>query len=574
MNGSQQNLEQVLLEVVQSLTAELDLPAMLSTILQQLAKLVSFDSASLMLLEGEQLELTARLSAFPTDDAPLKLQVTELTHIAEAITQRHPVRIDDTASDRRWRKRKGNELIRSWLGVPLVADDQVIGLLNMSHSAPGHFDNQSEQTASAFAAFAAVALHNAALHSRLQSELVERAHTEAEIQQERARLAVRVAEQIAALRAINQEMARTSRMKDEFLAAMSHELRTPLNVIISMTDLLREEVYGAVNDRQLQALERIDRQSKQLLSLISDVLDVARIESGRLELLAQQIDVEAICRACVAQVDFSAKQQRFSLSIQPSLPAMIADERRLRQILMNLLSNAVKFTAEGGCLGLEVMRDESRNCLALTVWDTGIGIDEDDLRRLFRPFVQLDGTLSRQYQGTGLGLTLIHRLTALHGGSLTIESRKGEGSRFTARIPFVAVLDHDIARHTIIARPDAPAVLLVVGLEHADALLVTDLRSAGFRVEITLQDTELQIDEAPDLVIVIGYPPLRHIVRTVKTLRTNTLLADKPLIVLTTLQLPGYSEAIMAAGATEYLVKPLGKQAFAQLIRTHIAYFT
>ncbi|MFN3980053.1 MAG: ATP-binding protein [Caldilinea sp.] len=573
MNGSQQNLDRILLEVVQSLTAELDLPGLLSTILQQLAKLVSFDSASIMLLEGDQLELTARLSTFPTDKAPLKLKVIELAHIAEAIAQRHPVRIDDTTSDRRWRKREGNELIRSWLGVPLVADGLVIGLLNISHSAPGHFDSQSEQTASVFAAFAAVALHNAALHSRLQNELAERAHTEAELQEERARLAVRVAEQIAALRAVNQEMARTSRMKDEFLAAMSHELRTPLNVIISMTDLLREEVYGAINDRQLQALERIDRQSKQLLSLISDVLDVARIESGRLELLAQQIDVEAICRACVAQVDFSAKQQHFSLSIQPSLPKMIADERRLRQILTNLLSNAVKFTAKGGRLGLEVMQDDERNCLALTVWDTGIGIDENDLRRLFHPFVQLDGALSRQYEGTGLGLTLIHRLTALHGGSLTIESSKGEGSRFIVRIPFVAVLDHDIAKRTSIAKPDAPTVLLVAGLEHADALLISDLRSTGFYVEITLQDAELQIDEAPDLVIVIGYPPLRHIVRTVKTLRANTLLADRPLIVLTTLQLPGYSEAILAAGATEYLVKPIGKQAFEQLIKTHISFF-
>jgi len=439
MNRSQHNLDQVLLEVVQSLTAELDLPVVLSTILDQLARLVDYDSASIMLLDGEVLNPTVRRSVFSIHERSLTLHVAAVPHVYEAISQQRPVLINDTQSDSRWLRRTENERIRSWLGVPLIVSGHVIGLLNISHAEPGHFDSDSVRVANAFAAFAAVALNNAALFHRLQDELAKRANAETELQQERTLLAERVAEQTAALRLVNQEIARTSRMKDEFLAAMSHELRTPLNVIINMTDLLREQVFGEVTPGQQQALERVNKHSKHLLSLISDVLDVARIESGRLGLLAHDVDIDALCRACLLQINTEDKNLAVTYTIDDAQSRVVGDERRLRQILMNLLSNAVKFTGEGGAIGLEAAHDAEHDCLALTVWDTGIGIDATDLHRLFQPFVQLDSSLSRRYEGTGLGLTLVHRLTELHGGSLAIESSKGGGSRFTVRIPWVAV---------------------------------------------------------------------------------------------------------------------------------------
>lgn len=564
MKGERRDLNQILLEAAQTITADLKLSVVLPRILEELAKLVSYESASIMLLEGDQLSLVERRSIFPLRTQPLTLKVSEFPHIHAAISQRRPVYIEDTSQDSRWLLRPGNEKIRSWIGAPLVANDKVLGLLNVSHSEPHCFSDVHVEIIGAFAAFAAIALYNAELSHRLQTELGERERAEADLQRERALLAQRLAEQTAALRAANQEMARASRMKDEFLAAMSHELRTPLSVIISMTDLLSEEAYGAITEQQRQALERIGQSSRHLLSLISDVLDVARIESGKLHLLAQEVDIDALCRAAIEQVNIDARRLHFTYRIEPDLPPLIADERRLRQVLVNMLSNAIKFTPEGGSFGLEVERDNSHDCLALTVWDTGIGIEENDLQRLFHPFIQLDGRLNRRYEGTGLGLTLIHRLTALHGGSLAIKSRKGAGSRFTVRIPWKAVLEDAPTEKAVDAA--APLVLLVTRLKHAENLLIDALQAAGRRVEILLPETEEIPEERPTMVILVGYPPLRNTLRTMRSLEDHASLAQAPKIVLTTLDLPGDREKVLMAGAAGFDLKPLSEQKLQALL--------
>uniref|UniRef100_A0A7C1JIM8 Circadian input-output histidine kinase CikA n=1 Tax=Caldilinea aerophila TaxID=133453 RepID=A0A7C1JIM8_9CHLR len=565
MKDVQHDLNRILLEAVQTLTAHLNLPVVLPRILEELARLVRYENASIMLLEGDQLSVVERRSVFPLSTEPLTWRVSELPHVYEAFAQHRPVYIADTSRDSRWKLRPGSENIRSWIGAPLVANGTILGLLNVSHSKPHHFSALDVEIIGAFAVFAAVALYNAKLSQRLQSELIERERAEADLERERALLAQRLAEQTAALRAANQEMARASRMKDEFLAAMSHELRTPLSVIISMTDLLSEEAYGSINEQQRQALERISRSSKHLLSLISDVLDVARIESGKLHLLAQEVEVDVLCRAAIEQANIDAQRLRFTYRIEPDLPLLIGDERRLRQVLLNMLSNAMKFTPEGGSFGLEVEQDKSHECLAFTVWDTGIGIEENDLQRLFHPFIQLDGRLNRRYEGTGLGLTLIHRLTALHGGSLAIKSQKGVGSRFTVRIPWRAVLEDDASTEEV---EDAalPLVLLMSRLKSAENLLIKALRAAGRRVELILPETEENPQERPSLIILVGYPPLRNTVRMLSALQGNELLADVPKIVLTTLELPGDREKILAAGAAGFDLKPLSERKLQALL--------
>ena len=564
MKDGHHDLNRILLEAVQTITADLDPSVVLPRILEELAKLVSYESASIMLLEGDRLSLVERRSIFPLSTQPLQVDIAELPHVHGALSQHRPMYIADASQDSRWRLRPGNENIRSWIGAPLVANGKVLGLLNVSHSKPHYFSDVHVETIDAFAKFAAIALYNAELHRRLQGELLERERAEADLQRERALLAQRLGEQTAALRAANQEMARASRMKDEFLAAMSHELRTPLSVIISMTDLLSEEAYGAITEQQRQALERISQSSRHLLSLISDVLDVARIESGKLHLLAQEVDIDALCRAAIEQVHIDARRLHFTYRIEPDLPPLIADERRLRQVLVNMLSNAIKFTPEGGSFGLEVERDNSHDCLALTVWDTGIGIEENDLQRLFHPFIQLDGRLNRRYEGTGLGLTLIHRLTALHGGSLAIKSRKGAGSRFTVRIPWKAVLEDAPTEKAVDAA--APLVLLVTRLKHAENLLIDALQAARRRVEILLPETEEIPEERPTMVILVGYPPLRNTLRTMRSLEDHASLAQAPKIVLTTLDLPGDREKVLMAGAAGFDLKPLSEQKLQALL--------
>lgn len=566
MPARQQQLSDVLLEVAHTLTANLDLPVVLPTILEQLARLVDYDSASIMLLEEDWLRPVAQRSIFPVNPAPLTLKIDELAHVQAAIATRRPVLIEDTARDPRWRVRPGSTDIRCWLGAPLVAHDRVLGLLNMSHHLPGHFDASSVQTADAFAAFAAIALHNAALHQQVQDELAERTRAEAELRQERARLTERVQEQTAALRAANQEMAQASRMKDEFLATMSHELHTPLNTIINMTQILLEGVYGALDERQRRALSIVAVASKRLMSLISDVLDVARLESGKVQLLAQEVEIDRLCRLALEQTIAPEKNQHVACTIAPATPTMIADERRLRQILTNLLSNAVKFTAEGGSIGLEVDYEEARDCVAFTVWDTGIGIDASDMHRLFRPFVQLDGSLSRRYEGTGLGLTIVLKLVALHGGSLTVESDKG-GSRFIVRLPRRAVLEPTATNAAPPAPPTAPLALVLTSLEHASDLLVNHLRASGYRVEVMLQSTKgLPISAQPDLIIVNSALPTSNLLQTVHNIQRSDLLRAAPLVVLATLNLPGDREAVLAAGASAYAVMPLSQHELEQML--------
>ncbi len=567
MLTGQQDLSEVLLEVAHALTANLDLPVVLPTILEQLARLVDYDSASIMLLEGDWLRPGAQRSIFPINSTPLTLQVHELAHVEAAITTRQPVLIEDTAQDPRWQPRPGSSTIRCWLGAPLIAHERVVGLLNISHHMPGHFDQTSVQTADAFAAFAAIALNNAALHQQLQDELTERTRAEAQLREERARLAERVQEQTAALRAANQEMMQASRMKDEFLAAMSHELRTPLNPIINMTEILLEGTYGALNEHQRRALSMVAAGSKRLLSLISDVLDVARIESGKLQLLAQEVDIDHLCRSCLERTILPEKKQHVAYTIAPEATTMIADEHRLRQILTNLLSNAVKFTAEGGAIGLDVQCEEERSCVTFTVWDNGIGIDEGDLHRLFYPFVQLDSSLSRRYEGTGLGLTIVLRLVALHGGSLEVTSNKGQGSRFIVRLPRQAVLDEISRPPTPSSAPSAPAVLVLTALDRTSDLFVRNLHAAGCAVEVIMQSTDgLPARALPDLIVVDHHLPAKNLLQTLHNIRQNDLRSAAPIVVLTALHMAGDQEAALAAGASAYFLKPVAHHEFEQLL--------
>ena len=244
------------------------------------------------------------------------------------------------------------------------------------------------------------------------------------------------------LRQANSELERAMRMKDEFLASMSHELRTPLNSILGFTEALQEQIYGSLNDSQVRALTNIDSSGRHLLALINDILDISKIEAGKIELQFEACSLDEICHASLTLIKGLAqkKYQSVNYTINPPQILIQADLRRLKQILVNLLSNAVKFTPEGGALGLEVQGSTASQSVRLSVWDQGIGIKAEDQPKLFQPFVQLDSSLARQHNGTGLGLSLVQRLTKLHGGTIEIASTPGEGSRFTVVLPWLPVL--------------------------------------------------------------------------------------------------------------------------------------
>lgn len=251
-------------------------------------------------------------------------------------------------------------------------------------------------------------------------------------------------EEIAKRQLVEEELRKSkdlaesaNRAKSEFLAAMSHELRTPLNSVIVFSELLQDNVQGPLNEEQRKAVGHIEKAGTHLLSLINDILVLSNIEAEQLELKIKSVQVNTLCQNSLQQVSSMAQEKQIRLfkTTDDIVKNLQADEVFLRKILIHLLTNAIKFTPEGGQVTLEIRRDK-KDVVQLSVIDTGIGIPETEIDRLLQPFVQLDGRLSRQYEGAGLGLSLVYRLTKLHGGSVKIESEVGKGSKFTVSLPW------------------------------------------------------------------------------------------------------------------------------------------
>ncbi len=240
----------------------------------------------------------------------------------------------------------------------------------------------------------------------------------------------------ADLRHARDEAELASRSKTEFLANMSHELRTPLNAVIGFSDILAGELFGQLGDHRYRDYARDIRESGlHLLKLINDVLDVAKIEHGHVEIEDEVVDVSAALESCARLVRERAAAASVSLTVKhhPALPLLRADSRRLKQILINLLSNAIKFTHQGGSVTLEAVADERGH--RISVSDTGIGIAPEDMATALRPFGQIDSSLARKYQGTGLGLPLSKAMAELHGGGLELLSTPGRGTTATVWLP-------------------------------------------------------------------------------------------------------------------------------------------
>ena len=357
----------------------------------------------------------------------------------------------------------------------------------------------------------------------------------------------------------NAELARSARLKDEFLASMSHELRTPLNGILNISQGLAEGVYGAMSPLQQEALHDVEECGRHLLSLINDILDVAKVEAGKIEVEDGPIVVEPLCQSALRLVKETAqkKQLRLAIEFDESVETMVSDERRLKQILVNLLSNAVKFTPQGGTVGLEVIGDRAGREIRFTVRDTGIGISPDDLLRLFQPFVQLDSRLSRAYAGTGLGLALVKRLTTLLGGQTLVESEPGVGSRFTIVLPWVresAAIEQETppAKEPTsgnVADDPAPSALVVLVEDNPlNARGLCDfLCFKGFQVEWASNAVDgiaLTQQLHPGLVVMDIQMPGMDGLEAIGRIRRLPDVGHVPIIALTALAMPGDRERL------------------------------
>jgi len=239
------------------------------------------------------------------------------------------------------------------------------------------------------------------------------------------------------LEAAKQLAEDASRAKSEFLANMSHELRTPLTAILGFNELLRDNYLADPGERRA-AFDDVERSGLHLLSLINDVLDLSKIEAGQMDLDLATVDLGGLLEETTALLRERAVARGVSLTVDTAaLPPIAADSRKVKQIVFNLLANAVKFTPAGGAVTLTTQREGE--CVAITVCDTGIGISAADQARLFQPFSQVDSSLARRHDGTGLGLALTKQLAELHGGTIAVQSAPGEGSTFTVRLPIAPV---------------------------------------------------------------------------------------------------------------------------------------
>ncbi|HEY9620783.1 MAG TPA: response regulator [Crinalium sp.] len=366
----------------------------------------------------------------------------------------------------------------------------------------------------------------------------------------------------------NAELARATRLKDEFLAGMSHELRTPLNAILGLSEALLEEVYGSLTAKQRQSLGTIEGSGKHLLELINDILDLSKVESGKLELQLTSASVPLLCEASMSFVKQEAQRKNINLQcqIEDGLTEIEIDERRIRQVLINLLSNAVKFTPVGGSVQLQVDVDAFAEMVQFSVIDTGIGIAPENIDKLFRPFVQLDSSLSRRYSGTGLGLALAKRITELHEGSISLDSRVGKGSRFTISLPWkpshresTPVLQSESVQ---VALPSIRKALVVEDSEAAASQISRYLTELGADVSVGMQGEgvlETVLRYQPDVIILDVLLPYQSGWEILSQLKSNSMTQAIPVIVISVMD---ERSRALAMGANEFLLKPITRPQF------------
>jgi signal transduction histidine kinase len=397
-------------EIGRAVSSTLDLETVLSTIVSRATELTGMDGGTIY----EYDEARGAFHLHTADRLPEDLVAALRAHpirkgegvLGRMAVAGEPVQIPDIVAEGAYQSRVRDVLVRegyrALLAVPLVRDEHLLGGLAVNRKTPGPFDAEVIALLTTFAAQSALAIQNARLFRELEVK--------------------------------GRALERASRHKSEFLANMSHELRTPLNAIIGFSEVLAERMFGDINDRQAEYLGDILESARHLLALINDILDLSKIEAGRIELDLAEFDVARAVDNALLLVRERAQRRDVVLCarIAPDLGRIVADERKFKQVLLNLLSNAIKFTPPKGEVTVRALG--GADAVEISVSDTGVGISPADQALVFEEFRQV-GAADRKAEGTGLGLAISRRFVELHGGSIRVASEPGRGATFTFRLP-------------------------------------------------------------------------------------------------------------------------------------------
>lgn len=374
----------------------------------------------------------------------------------------------------------------------------------------------------------------------------------------------------------NRELEQANRAKSEFLTNMSHELRTPLNSVIGFSELLERQIFGELNPRQQEYVQDIRESGEHLLALINDILDLSKIEAGSMELDLSEFDLQDLLQSSLRMFREKAlkKNIRLNMVMDENIGLVVADSRKLKQVVFNLLANAVKFTESGGEVLLSAVLEGSN--VTVSVTDNGIGIYESDMDKLFKEFSQVDGSLSRRHEGTGLGLALSGKLVEMHGGAIGVESESGKGSRFYFSIPLHPGPDIINGKQTMNSEtnwkngdaPETAPLVLVVEDNDLDAKLIeTYLRNEGFRVARAAngrQGFEMAARLRPHVITMDILMPVMDGWQLLEKLQADTHLKNVPVIIVTVLQ---ESDQRLPFGASELLLKPFDPENLVAIVR-------
>ncbi|MDQ6747816.1 MAG: ATP-binding protein, partial [Candidatus Dormibacteraeota bacterium] len=537
--ASQQNLVELLGQLGGMLTSSLNLKENIDFMLQATSRMVSFDAASVFLLSDDSNELQA-IATYPFSDQVNRIARFKVGEgiVGWTVQSNEMVNIPDALQDSRFKIVDPSRAPRSMLLIPLSSPQRVIGAMTMARRQVQPFTDVEAALVRVIINQSAISIENAKLYTEMQGQLG------------------RIEEQNRELEDANVQIKEVSRLKSEFLANMSHELRTPLNSILGFSEILKDNLAGALTEEQrVESLEAIHASGEHLLQLINDVLDMSKIEAGRMDLVLEEFVVDTAFREVFTVVKALAGKKGIELTVgvEPDDLTIYADKGKVKQILYNLLSNAIKFTPEAGTITVEARLRQQAQDVVVTVADSGVGIPAEHIDKIWGEFYMIQGEHQKQ-KGTGLGLALVKRLVELHGGNISVTSKEEKGSTFTFTVPLqagAASSEKEQAAKVILIVEDNPS-----NLELAKLVLA----GGGFRVESAVDGQEglLKAKELkPALILMDLQLPGIDGLEVTRALKRDPDTADIKVVALTANAMKGAKEEAIAAGCVGYITKPI-----------------